>query len=136
MEIKDVEHVLVYKDKKLAHVCNQVSIITLQNGELFLGFNEERWPIHADSGQSCFIKSTDGEITWDPSTKQIIWPYTKFTGNWDYAFSQISNGTILMHTQVCNFLAPRGIASEGDQMLGMPLLDITSIARMIYPFNT
>ena len=118
--MKDAEHVFVYKDPKLAHACNQVSIVALQNGEVFLGFNEERWPIHADSGQSCFIKSTDGGKSWDPSTKQVIWSYTKFKGNWDCAFAQVSGGTILMHTRVCNFLAPRGISSEGDQMLGMP----------------
>ena len=112
VSIKDVDHVIVYKDPDLAHACNQVSIVLLENGELFLGFNEERYPINADSGQSCFIKSTDGGKTWDPSTKQIIWPYTEFNGNWDCAFSQISDGTILMHTRVCNFIAPRGISSR------------------------
>ncbi len=120
MSIKDVEHVVVYKDPKLAHACNQTSIILLQNGELFLGFNEERYPIHADSGQSCFIRSTDGGKSWNPSTKQVIWPYTESQGNWDCAFAQMANGTILMHTRVCNFIAPRGINSEGDQALGMP----------------
>ncbi len=120
VEIKDVEHVFVYKDPELAHACNQVSIVLLQNGELFLGFNEERYPVHADSGQSCYIKSTDGGKTWDPATKKVIWPYTENKGNWDCAFSQISDGTIIMHTRVCNFIAPRGIHSDGDQTLGMP----------------
>ena len=120
VSIKDVEHIMVYKDPELAHACNQVSIVLLQNGELFMGFNEERYSIHADSGQSCFIKSTDGGRTWDSSTKQVIWPYTEFKGNWDCAFAQISDGTILMHTRVCNFIAPRGINSDGDQTLGMP----------------
>lgn len=120
VNINNVEHVFVYKDPELAHACNQVSIVLLQNGELFLGFNEERYPIHADSGQSCFIKSTDGGKTWDPSTKKVIWPYTDFMGNWDCAFTQINDGTIVMHTRVCNFIAPRGIHSEGDQALGMP----------------
>jgi hypothetical protein len=119
VSIKDVEHVFVYKDPDHAQACNQVSIVLLQNGELFLGFNEERYPIHADSGQSCFIRSTDGGKTWDPSAKQVIWPFTQTKGNWDCAFNQASDGTILMHTRVCDFLAPRGIASEGDQMLGM-----------------
>jgi hypothetical protein len=119
VSIKDVEHVFVYKDPDHAQACNQVSIVLLQNGEVFMGFNEERYPIHADSGQSCFIKSTDGGKIWDPSTKQVIWPFTQSKGNWDCAFSQSADGTILMHTRVCDFLAPRGIASEGDQMLGM-----------------
>jgi len=120
VRIRNVEHVVVYKDPGLAHACNQVSIVLLQNGELFLGFNEERYPVHADSGQSCFIKSTDGGRTWDPATKKVIWPYTESKGNWDCAFSQRSDGTILMHTRVCNFIAPRGIHYEGDQVLQMP----------------
>lgn len=120
VELKNVEHVMVYKDPELAHACNQISIVLLQNGELFMGFNEERYPVHADSGQSCFIKSTDGGKTWDPSTKKIIWPYTDNRGNWDCAFAQVTDGTIIMHTRVCNFIAPRGIHSDGDQALGMP----------------
>ncbi len=120
VSVKNVENVMVYKDSELAHACNQVSIVLLQNGELFLGFNEERYPVHADSGQSCFIKSKDGGKTWNASEKKVIWPYTENKGNWDCAFSQISDGTILMHTRVCNFIAPRGINYDGDQSLGMP----------------
>ena len=118
VKIRNVEQVLVYKDPKLAHAVNQVSIITLQNGELLMGFNEERYPVHADSGQSCFIKSKDGGKTWDPATRKVVWPYTEFGGNWDCAFAQISDGTILMHVRVCSFIAPRGIKADGDQALG------------------
>jgi hypothetical protein len=117
---KNVEQVSVYKDPKLAHAVNQVSMITLQNGEVLMGFNEERYPIHADSGQSCFIKSKDGGKTWDPATKKVVWPYTDSVGNWDCAFAQISDGTILMHTRVCSFIAPWGIKSKGEQSLGPP----------------
>ena len=120
VKIRNVEQVLVYKDPKLAHAVNQVSIITLQNGELLMGFNEERYPVHADSGQSCFIKSKDGGKTWDPATRKVVWPYTDFGGNWDCVFSQITDGTILMHTRVCSFIAPSGIKSEGEQSLGGP----------------
>jgi hypothetical protein len=88
LKMKDVEHVFVYKDPDLAHACNQVSLVALQDGELLMGFNEERYPIHADSGQSCLIKSSDGGRSWDPSTKRVIWPYTELTGNWDCAFAQ------------------------------------------------
>ncbi len=116
--VQDLEHFFVYKNPDRA--CNQTSIIALQNGEVLMGFNEERYPIHADSGQSCLIKSQDGGRTWDPSTKQVVWPYTEFAGNWDCAFAQASDGTILVHTRVCNFIAPTGIRSEGDQTLGMP----------------
>ena len=117
---KNVEQVSVYKDPKLAHAANQSSILTLQNGEVLMGYNEERYPYHSDSGQSCFIKSKDGGKTWDPSTRKVIWPYTDFEGNWDCAFAQIADGTILMHTRVCNFIAPWGIKSEGEQSLGGP----------------
>ena len=47
VSIKDVEHVSIYKDPDFAQACNQVSIVLLQNGDVFLGFNEERYPIHA-----------------------------------------------------------------------------------------
>jgi len=120
VRITDVEQVFVYKDPDLAHACNQVSVITLQNGEVLMGFNEERYPIHRDSGQSCLIRSTDGGMTWDPATKQVVWPYTDYGGNWDCAFAQISDGTILMHSRVCSFIAPTGIKFEGDQFLGGP----------------
>ena len=117
---KNVEQVSVYKDPKLAHALNQSSILTLQNGEILMGYNEERYPYHSDSGQSCFIKSRDGGKTWDPTTRKVIWHYTDFIGNWDCAFAQISDGTILMHTRVCNFIAPWGIKSSGEQSLGGP----------------
>ncbi len=117
---KNVEQISVYKDSKLAHAVNQTSMITLQNGEILMGYNEERYPVHADSGQSCFIKSKDGGKTWNPATRKVIWPYTDFEGNWDCAFAQIADGTILMHTRVCSFIAPWGIKSEGEQSLGGP----------------
>ena len=112
---KNVEQIFVYKDPKLAHAINQVSILKLQNGELLMGYNQERYPMHADSGQSCLIKSRDSGKTWDPATKKVIWPYTDFEGNWDCAFSQTVDGTILMHTRLCSFIAPWGIKpAEGD----------------------
>ena len=116
----NVEQVFVYKNPELAHALNQVSILTLQNGEVLMGYNEERYPYHSDSGQSCFIKSKDGGKTWDPLTKKVVWPYTDVKGNWDCVFSQISDGTILMHTRICGAIAPWGIKSEGEQMLGGP----------------
>ena len=118
--IRNVEQILVYKDSKRAHACNQTSIITLQNGEVLMGFNEERYPYHSDSGQSCFIKSKDGGKTWDPATKKVVWPYTDFMGNWDCAFAQISDGTILMHTRVCSFIAPVAFKTDSPQQIGGP----------------
>ena len=117
---RNIEQVFVYKDSTFSHSINQTSIITLQNGEVLMGYNEERYPHHADSGQSCFIKSIDGGRTWDPASRKVVWPYTDFGGNWDCAFTQISDGTILMHTRICSFITPGGIKSEGEQTLGGP----------------
>ena len=66
----DVEHVMAYKEP--AHAVNQRSIIRLQNGELLFGFNQERGKAHADSGQSCLIRSADGGRTWNESSKVVV----------------------------------------------------------------
>ncbi|MDE0223602.1 MAG: hypothetical protein OXP28_00515, partial [Gammaproteobacteria bacterium] len=105
-QIRDPEYVQVHKDP--AHATNQVSLVQLAGGELLLGFNEERGPIHADSGQSCLIKSVDGGRTWDPASKRVVWPCTEHAGNWDCAFGQLTDGAILMHTRVCSFIDSGG----------------------------
>jgi len=114
----DVEHVLAYQDPE--HACNQGSIIKLSNGELLLGFNQERGLIHSDSGQSCFVRSSDGGRSWDASTFQVVWPWTEYGGNWDCAFTQTSDGAILMHTRVCSFIAPSALKDGADQTLLAP----------------
>ena len=68
--IKDVEHILAWHDPE--HACNQGSLVRLQNGELLLGYNQERGKRHADSGQSCLIRSRDGGRTWDPETNRWV----------------------------------------------------------------
>ena len=78
--IRDVEHVLAYRDTR--HATNQGSIIRLDNGDLLLGYNEERGRVHSDSGQSCLVRSSDGGRTWDPrpaSSFGLI-PTTSATG--------------------------------------------------------
>jgi len=111
--IKDIEHVLVYHDPE--HCINQGSLVLLNNGELFLGYNQERGTIHNDNGQSCFIKSTDNGRSWDLSTCKVVYPYTDYEGNWDCAFSQTAEGTILMHTRVCSFISPTALHSSAPQ---------------------
>jgi len=112
--IKEAEHhILAYHDPE--HACNQGSIVSLDNGELLLGYNQERGPVHADSGQSCIIKSKDNGKTWDRSTQKTVWPWTDHGGNWDCAFSQISDGTILMHTRVCSFIKPTALKDNSPQ---------------------
>ena len=68
--------------------------------------------------QSCFIKSSNGGKDW--GARNVVWPYSDHSRNWDCAFAQISDGTLLMHTRVCSFIAPTGIKWEGDQSLGGP----------------
>lgn len=115
MRMIQAESTLAYKDPD--HACNQGSLIQLANGELLLGFNQERSRLHADSGQSCLIRSTDGGRSWDPATKKVVWPYTDYDGNWDCAFAQTSDGTIIMHTRLCSFMAPTALRRGDEQAL-------------------
>ncbi len=116
--ITNVEHILAHHDPD--HACNQGSIVSLNNGELLLGYNQERGRHHSDSGQSCFIKSGDNGKTWDADTNKVVWPCDEYQGNWDCAFAQISDGSILMHTRVCSFLKPSSLKGGSDQVIGGP----------------
>ena len=60
-----------------------------------LGFNQERGPVHADSGQSCVMFSNDSGDSW--GEPMAVQPWTEHTGDWDCAFAQIGNGDLLMH---------------------------------------
>lgn len=115
---KDVEHVLAVADRE--HACNQGSLIALANGELLLGYNQERGRRHQDSGQSCLARSGDGGRTWDPSTRRVVWPWSEHQGNWDCAFAELSSGRILMHTRVCSFVQATALRGAGDQAMGGP----------------
>jgi hypothetical protein len=114
----NVEHILAYSGPE--HACNQGSIIRLDDGRLMLGFNIERGRHHSDSGQSCFVLSSDGGRSWDAATFNVVWPWTEHIGNWDCAFAQVANGDILVHTRVCSFIAPSALAGGADQSLGGP----------------
>jgi len=116
--IKDLEHILAYKDPN--HACNQGSLIRLQGGDLLLGYNQERGRVHADSGQGCLIRSSDSGRSWDPDTRVVLWPWDEHTGNWDPAFAQLRDGTILVHTRVCSFMAPTALRDGADQVIGGP----------------
>jgi len=118
MKISNIEHILVLKD--MDHASNQGSLVHLNNGELLLGYNQERGRVHSDSGQSCMIKSTDQGSSWSMQSQRVVWPWNEHMGNWDCAFSQISDGTILMHTRVCSFMAPTALKGGADQIIGGP----------------
>lgn len=110
-----VETVVAYKSMEQA--CNQGSIISLSNGELLLGFNQERTRIHADSGQSCLIRSRDGGVSWAEETMNVIYPFSAHEGNWDCALAQLSDDTVIMHTRLCNFIAPTALRRHDEQAM-------------------
>jgi len=64
------KHSVAYLD--LDHACNRGSLIKLANGELLLGYNQERGRVHADSGQSCPIKSADDGMKWSLDREFVI----------------------------------------------------------------
>ena len=72
--IKNVSHHVIYKDPTLQHCENQVVVKQLKDGQVIAVFNEERFPYHHDTGQTVFVRSLDGGITFDPATKQTIVP--------------------------------------------------------------
>ncbi len=112
----DVEHRLALLDPN--HAVNQGSIVTLADGRLMLGFNQERGPVHADSGQSCVMFSNDSGDSW--GEPMAVQPWTEHTGNWDCAFAQIGNGDLLMHSRLCSFMAPTALKDHSDQTIGPP----------------
>lgn len=94
VKIKNVSHVVVYKDPSRA--CNQVSVTKLRNGEILAAFNEERGMFHADDGWASLIRSKDGGKTWDPTTKTTILGCTESVSNWDPAITQLADGTLIV----------------------------------------
>ena len=64
------------------------------------------------------IKSNDDGKTWDVNTNKVIWPFNEYQGNWDCAFSQISDGSILMHTRVCSFIKSSALKVNSPQSFG------------------
>lgn len=116
--IIDPEHVIAVRHPE--HACNQGSIIRLQDGDLLLGYNEERGRVHADSGQSCCIRSHDNGRTWDTASRTVVCPWTDYQGNWDCAFAQVSDGTIMVHARVCSFVGASALKDAGEQVLGGP----------------
>lgn len=111
----DVETTLAYKDTNRA--CNQGSIIHLHDGELLLGFNQERGRFHADSGQSCVIRSSDHGRSWAMDGMKVVYPFSPHEGNWDCALASLSDGTVIMHTRLCSFMAPTALRRHDEQAM-------------------
>ena len=99
--MRNVEHLRAWQDP--AHATNQGSIISLANGELLLGYNQERGLAHADSGQSCLIKSRDGGRSWDADSSVVVWPGP----------STLATGIARLHrSPMARFSCTRGYAAS------------------------
>jgi len=120
MPIADVSHHVIYKDPELKHCVNQPVIKQLQSGELAVVFSEERFPYHHDTGQTVMMRSKDGGVTWDLSSRKVVVPWTATTGNWDCGLLEMSDGTLLVNFTLCAYFK-RGIKPEQPSWSSHPI---------------
>lgn len=120
--IKNISHHLLDKDQSLSHCYNQVNMRLLKNGEIIAIYNEERFPYHHDTGQTVIIRSRDGGQSWDPSTRQIVLPYTANMANWDCGIAELDDGTLLISLTMCAFFK-RGIRPEQPSWSAEPMTE-------------
>jgi sialidase-1 len=92
------------------HCMNQVVTRLTHGGEIIAVFNEERFPIHHDTGQALLARSRDGGVSW--SDPEVVLPWTTTTGNWDPGFCELADGSWLVNLTICGFFK-RGIRPEG-----------------------
>jgi hypothetical protein len=116
VRIRDVTHHDIFRHD--AHCINQIATRVLKNGDLVAVFNEERFPIHHDSGQTLLARSRDGGVSW--SKPEIVLPWTDTTGNWDCGFCELADGTWLINLTITGFFK-RGIKSEGVSWASGPV---------------
>lgn len=121
-QITDVSHHLLDKDTSLAHCYNQVNLRLLKNGEIIAIYNEERFPYHHDTGQTVIIRSRDGGQTWDPSTRQVVLPYTATVANWDCGIAELDDGTLIVNLTMCAFFK-RGVRPEQPSWSAEPMTE-------------
>jgi hypothetical protein len=106
--IRDVSHHDIFRHGE--HCINQIATRVLRDGALVAVFNEERFPIHHDSGQTLITQSSDGGLTWSAPT--IVLPWTDTTGNWDCGICELDDGSWLVNFTITGFFK-RGIRPEG-----------------------
>ena len=115
-EINNVtHHTMVKYDSTCA---NQVQVRTLKNGDLFAVFNQERYPIHHDTGQTVTTRSKDGGITW--SEPKVVVPWTQTMGSWDCGVCELHDGTLIINFNFCGFFK-RGTKPEQPSWASGPL---------------
>lgn len=114
-------HVL-YKDPEHKYCCNQVNIRQASNGDVLAVFNEERYPFHHDSGQTVFIRSTDGGRSWDAEERVVVLPWDERTGNWDCGLLEMQDGTLLINLCLTGHFK-RGVKSSGVSWASGPVTE-------------
>jgi len=115
-EINNVtHHTMVKYDSTCA---NQVQVRTLKNGDLFAVFNQERYPIHHDTGQTVTTRSKDGGITW--SEPKVVVPWSQTMGSWDCGVCELHDGTLIINFNFCGFFK-RGTKPEQPSWASGPL---------------
>ena len=118
--IRDIEHRTVDRDEKEKHCFNQASVRVLQNGDVVAVYNEERFPIHHDSGQTVFLRSSDGGETW--SERTVVLPFDETTGNWDCGIAELADGTLLVNFTMAGYFK-RGIKPEQPSWAREPMTE-------------
>ena len=107
--ITDVTHHTIHREPE--RCVNQVATRVLASGELVAVFNEERFPIHHDSGRTILKRSKDGGITWTPEPPTIVLDWTETIGNWDCGICELADGTLLVNFTITGFFK-RGVKPE------------------------
>ena len=92
-------------------VC-QVGAAVLKNGDLAVIYNETRKREHIDFDSIAMIRSHDGGLTWDQSSKQIVWPCTYHFGSDTPSLTQLSNGRLLVNFFQWAFVEQQGIYED------------------------
>ena len=118
MTIRDVTHHDIFRHGE--HCINQIATRVLRDGTLVAVFNEERFPIHHDSGQTLIAHSNDGGVTW--SAPSVVLSWTETTGNWDCGICELADGTWLVNMTITGFFK-RGVKPEGVSWSSGPVTE-------------
>lgn len=118
MTIRDVTHHDIFHHGE--HCINQIATRVLRDGTLVAVFNEERFPIHHDSGQTLIAHSKDGGVTW--SKPSVVLSWTDTTGNWDCGICELADGTWLVNLTITGFFK-RGVKPEGVSWSSGPVTE-------------
>ena len=118
--IRDIEHRTVDRDENQKHCFNQASVRVLRSGDVVAVYNEERFPIHHDSGQTIFLRSRDGGESWGERT--VVLPFDETTGNWDCGIAELADETLLVNFTMAGYFK-RGMKPEQPSWAREPMTE-------------